>query len=54
MRAWRAETVYVVGGLYGNRFALEAIRSRAQRESREVILVFNGDSTGSTSIQKSS
>lgn len=41
--AWRAETLYVAGGLYGNRAALEAIRSRAGRERGEVILVFNGD-----------
>jgi hypothetical protein len=38
-----AETLYVVGGLYGNVEALEAIGRLAARESRPPALVFNGD-----------
>jgi hypothetical protein len=38
-----AETLYVIGGLYGNRQALEWIEARAAREGGEVTLVFNGD-----------
>lgn len=38
-----ADTLYVVGGLYGNLEALEAMRSLAARESGPVSLVFNGD-----------
>ncbi len=39
----RAETLYVVGGLYGNRAALHAILDLAAAESTAVTLVFNGD-----------
>ena len=39
----RAETVYVIGGLYGNVPALEAILELAMREMAESTLVFNGD-----------
>lgn len=38
-----AETLYVVGGLYGNRQALDAIHQIAAREAGPVVLVFNGD-----------
>ncbi len=38
-----AETLYVIGGLYGNRTALQAIREMASTESAPVTLVFNGD-----------
>jgi hypothetical protein len=41
-----AETVYVIGGLYGNREALHAIlrmQEAEAREGRRVALVFNGD-----------
>ena len=38
-----AETLYVVGGLYGNREALEAVLALAAREQGDVKLVFNGD-----------
>ncbi len=41
-----AETLYVVGGLYGNPEALEAIlarRAREERAGRPVTLLFNGD-----------
>lgn len=41
-----AETVYVVGGLYGNLEALQAILEMKRREERNgtrVVLVFNGD-----------
>jgi len=38
-----AETLYVVGGLYGNRPALTEILKRAARERDPVTLVFNGD-----------
>ncbi|HEY5789305.1 MAG TPA: hypothetical protein VIX81_01705 [Gammaproteobacteria bacterium] len=38
-----AETLYVVGGLYGNLEALDAIEAMAARESGPVTLVFNGD-----------
>jgi len=43
---WSAETVYVIGGLYGNPEALDAVLSMAEGERRrgcEVSLVFNGD-----------
>ncbi len=36
-----AQSLYVVGGLYGNRFALEAVLDLARREN--ATLVFNGD-----------
>jgi hypothetical protein len=38
-----AETLYVIGGLYGNPFALDAIRELAAQESPAPTLVFNGD-----------
>jgi hypothetical protein len=39
----RAETIYVIGGLYGNVPALEAILDLAMNEMAEPTLVFNGD-----------
>lgn len=39
----RAETLYVVGGLYGNHTALAALFDLAAQESGPVTLVFNGD-----------
>jgi hypothetical protein len=39
----RTETLYVVGGLYGNRIALAALFDLAAREPGPVTLVFNGD-----------
>jgi hypothetical protein len=41
--AIEAETLFVVGGLYGNRPALDAILELAAEEPRPVTLVFNGD-----------
>jgi hypothetical protein len=41
--ALAAETLYVIGGLYGNRQALDWIEARAAREAGNVTLVFNGD-----------
>jgi len=38
-----AETIYVIGGLYGNPFALDAIEAAAAREDSLPQLVFNGD-----------
>jgi len=38
-----AGTLYVIGGLYGNRRALDWIEARIARESGNVTLVFNGD-----------
>jgi hypothetical protein len=38
-----ADTLYVVGGLYGNVEALEALGALAAREAGPVALVFNGD-----------
>lgn len=38
-----AETLYVIGGLYGNLPALEAITALAVRERGSVTLCFNGD-----------
>lgn len=38
-----ADTLYVVGGLYGNRPALECILERASAESGRAAVVFNGD-----------
>ena len=38
-----AATVYVIGGLYGNVEALEAVLALAAREPGPVSLVFNGD-----------
>jgi hypothetical protein len=40
---WCAEVLYVVGGLYGNLPALEAIEAMAAAESGPVTLCFNGD-----------
>jgi radical SAM/Cys-rich protein len=37
------KTLYVVGGLYGNPFALDAIESMAAAESDEPLVVLNGD-----------
>ncbi len=39
----RAATLYVIGGLYGNWPALEAITALAEQERDPVTLVFNGD-----------
>jgi hypothetical protein len=38
-----ADTVYVVGGLYGNMAALAAIEAMAARDSTKPAIVFNGD-----------
>ncbi|MPZ56969.1 MAG: hypothetical protein GEU91_10835 [Rhizobiales bacterium] len=38
-----AEVLYVVGGLYGNIAALDAIETLAGQESEPVTIVFNGD-----------
>ena len=38
-----ADTIYVIGGLYGNVEALEAVIALASREARMPKLVFNGD-----------
>ncbi|MGE3993293.1 hypothetical protein [Pseudorhodoplanes sp.] len=38
-----AQSIYVVGGLYGNAFALDAIEALASAEKTTVQLVFNGD-----------
>ena len=38
-----AETLYVVGGLYGNVEALDAVLGMAARESAPTTIVFNGD-----------
>jgi hypothetical protein len=38
-----ADTLYVVGGLYGNVEALEAVLAMAEGEPQPVTLVFNGD-----------
>lgn len=38
-----AETVYAVGGLYGNAFALDAIEALAAAEPSPVTIVLNGD-----------
>lgn len=41
-----ADTVYVIGGLYGNPFALDAIEALAEQEAQKNVklqLVFNGD-----------
>lgn len=39
----RAETLYVIGGLYGNLPALDAIEAMAEAEPGPVTLCFNGD-----------
>ena len=38
-----ADTLYVIGGLYGNVPALQAVLALAQRERSAVTLAFNGD-----------
>ncbi|MBU6257377.1 MAG: hypothetical protein KGL18_02530 [Burkholderiales bacterium] len=38
-----AQTLYVVGGLYGNRPALDAVESMAAAEAATPVLCFNGD-----------
>ncbi|MDX1432697.1 MAG: hypothetical protein R3286_09635 [Gammaproteobacteria bacterium] len=38
-----AETLYVIGGLYGNPFALDAVLSLRDTEQGSPLLVFNGD-----------
>ncbi len=38
-----AQTLYVIGGLYGNVEALDAVHALAAREPGPVILAFNGD-----------
>jgi len=38
-----AETLYVIGGLYGNLPALDQIAAVAADEPRPPLLVFNGD-----------
>ncbi|MBL8521205.1 MAG: hypothetical protein JNK75_11080, partial [Betaproteobacteria bacterium] len=38
-----AETIYVIGGLYGNLPAQEEIERMAAREAVPPMLVFNGD-----------
>ncbi len=43
VRHLSADTLYVIGGLYGNRHALEWILARAAREPGGATLVFNGD-----------
>lgn len=40
---WRCDTLFVVGGLYGNPYALQALLDRVARESGSVQVVFNGD-----------
>jgi hypothetical protein len=40
---FRAETLYVVGGLYGNLPALDAVEALAAAEAALVRIVFNGD-----------
>ncbi|HET9701357.1 MAG TPA: hypothetical protein VFP70_10595 [Burkholderiales bacterium] len=41
--ALRARTLYVAGGLYGNRQALDALMALAAREPEAPLMVFNGD-----------
>jgi predicted phosphodiesterase len=38
-----AETLYVIGGLYGNREALTTVLAMADQEKRPVRIIFNGD-----------
>ena len=38
-----AEVAYVIGGLYGNALALDAIESLASGEAQPPLLIFNGD-----------
>lgn len=42
-RDFEAETLYIVGGLYGNRPALAALTALAAGETRAPTIVFNGD-----------
>ena len=42
-RAFDCETLYVIGGLYGNEYALAAILALAAAERGPVTLAFNGD-----------
>ena len=37
------DVLYVVGGLYGNPFALEAVKDMVAHEDGDVLVVFNGD-----------
>ena len=39
----RCDTLYAVGGLYGNSFALSSLLERANRETLRTQIVFNGD-----------
>lgn len=39
----RADVIYVIGGLYGNRYALDAIEAMALAEPVMPTLIFNGD-----------
>ena len=41
--AFSCSTAYVVGGLYGNPYALVAVLARASREPNPTEIVFNGD-----------
>ncbi|MEK9816412.1 MAG: hypothetical protein VW447_04755, partial [Limnobacter sp.] len=41
--ATQCDVLYVVGGLYGNPFALDSIEKLASRESGNVRICFNGD-----------
>ncbi|HEX3858012.1 MAG TPA: hypothetical protein VHV58_00290 [Pseudolabrys sp.] len=43
LQDFEAETLYVVGGLYGNLAALEAVEQLAAQEMTPVTIVFNGD-----------
>ncbi len=43
LRAKRTDTLYCVGGLYGNAFALDALEHLLQEERNETRVVFNGD-----------
>ena len=43
MPDFEAETIYVVGGLYGNRLALDAVERMAEQENGKVEVVYNGD-----------
>src|SRR4051794_19464699 len=40
---FEAETIYGVGGLYGNTLALDAIERMTERETGRIDVVFNGD-----------
>lgn len=42
-RTRQAQTLYVIGGLYGNRPALDAVDAMAEAEPAPVTLCFNGD-----------